>query len=88
MALWEAEGDQNLWLIKPANNSKGNGIYLHRDRQDILCSSEGMTSRIVQKYIEKPLILKSHPLLNSKKFDIRQWVLVTSYEPLKVYIFS
>jgi tubulin monoglycylase TTLL3/8 len=36
----------------------------------------------VQKYIEKPF------LLNQKKFDIRQWVLVTSWEPLDVYVFS
>lgn len=37
---------------------------------------------MVQKYIERPLLVKQ------KKFDIRQWVLVMSWEPLDVYVFS
>lgn len=43
-------------------------------------------SKIVQKYIEKPLLLNH--LNEIRKFDIRQWVLVTSFEPLQIYIFS
>ena len=27
-------------------------------------------------------------MINRKKFDIRQWVLVSSWEPLDVYVFS
>jgi len=38
------------------------------------------------KYIEKPLLLNHNNEV--RKFDIRQWVLVTSYDPLEIYIFK
>ena len=43
-------------------------------------------AKIVQKYIEKPLLLNINNEV--RKFDIRQWVLVTSYDPLEIYIFE
>lgn len=37
---------------------------------------------VAQKYIEHPLIIKN------RKFDIRQWVIVTELVPLKIYFYN
>lgn len=73
---------RNIWIIKPAGKSRGRGISVSDNYKEIDKKTKGKDEWIVQKYIEKPLIIKKH------KFDIRVWVLVTDWNPLTAYIFD
>ena len=78
--LGKSYGFDNMWIIKPAGVSRGSGIKI---TSDIMKISQLKYGKIIQKYIEHPLLLNCH-----RKFDIRQWVLVKSFNPLKAYIFK
>jgi hypothetical protein len=69
-----------MWIIKPTGVSRGSGITITNDCSKIMQLRYG---KIVQKYIEHPLLLDC-----KRKFDLRQWVLVTSFYPLKAYAFK
>lgn len=88
------DGTKNIWIVKAPDTCCGVGIKLLYRLADIIECEKGMGGRTVQKYIESPLLAfiqtpnaaPSTPCLT--KFDLRIWVLVTSMEPLKVYIYS
>lgn len=76
------EGHKNIWIVKPGLNARGSGVKCMQGLSNILECGVHLQARVVQKYVEIPL------LINSNKFDIRQWVLVTSFDPLTIYFFN
>lgn len=89
IAQYATDGTRNIWIVKPCYNARGFGIYcIDNCLQEFSSFTKNAQaqSKIVQKYIEKPLLLTHHNEI--RKFDIRQWVLVTSFDPLQIYIFS
>ena len=69
---------------------RGQGIWLLDKWEDAIDCGMKLQARLVQKYIEHPLIFSGERYgnLNNKKFDIRQWVLVNRMKPLQIYYFQ
>ena len=68
----------SMWIHKPCGSSQGKGIFLINSPSDIPLNEPCIVSR----YIQNPL------LINDLKFDIRIYVLVTSFDPLRIYIYD
>jgi len=75
--LKQRDQKKNVWILKPANASLGKGIHIIDDLNDINIDEIS----VIQRYVTNPLLINGH------KFDLRIYVLITSYEPLKIYIF-
>ncbi|KAE9000048.1 hypothetical protein PR003_g18706 [Phytophthora rubi] len=86
-----------LWIVKPPASACGRGIRVltHRDACK-MCedarklsrkpkSTKKVNARIVQKYVADPLLLGDGERF---KFDLRLYVVVTSLDPLRIYLFK
>eukprot|EP01061_Rhynchopus_euleeides_P038646 TRINITY_DN66298_c0_g1_i1.p1 TRINITY_DN66298_c0_g1~~TRINITY_DN66298_c0_g1_i1.p1 ORF type:complete len:399 (+),score=139.22 TRINITY_DN66298_c0_g1_i1:167-1363(+) len=86
----EYKKNNSLWIVKPANRAQGKGIFIVTKLGQITkwarqkwLQGEGNQSKeqyIISTYIDDPL------LIGGKKFDLRLYVLVTSYRPLRAYL--
>lgn len=72
------EPKKNIWIVKPANMSRGRGIHLIDSVNEVDCGELS----VISKYVTNPLLINGH------KFDLRIYVTVTSYDPLRVYVFK
>ena len=79
---YDFSGNRNIWIVKPSGLSRGRGITCIDQLNDILSNIRSHNQTVIQKYIENPLIIKG------RKFDMRQWVLVTNFNPLIAYLFE
>ena len=69
--------ERALWIVKPIASSRGRGISIvqqpHQLPQDDV---------VVSRYVANPL------LIDGFKFDLRLYVAVTSFHPLRIYLYE
>lgn len=69
---------QMMFILKPDAASQGRGIWLTNDLKNIT-PTERM---ICQTYISRPLLIDGY------KFDLRVYALVTSVDPLRIFVYN
>jgi tubulin polyglutamylase TTLL1 len=76
-----------MWIMKPTSKSQGKGIFIINKLAQVKKWANAQLNRaqrdayVISRYINDPL------LIGGKKFDLRIYVLVTSYRPLKVFVY-
>ncbi len=74
----EAEDDDVLYILKPVASSCGRGIKVI-NKSSKVPKTDGY---LASKYV-------AHPhLINGFKYDLRVYVLVSSYDPLRIYVYN
>ncbi|XP_050676228.1 tubulin polyglutamylase TTLL13-like isoform X3 [Leptidea sinapis] len=66
------------FIIKPECGSQGRGIYLTKSLKDIKPTEK----LICQVYLSKPYLVDGY------KFDIRVYTLITSCDPLRIFVYN
>ncbi|XP_058890677.1 tubulin polyglutamylase TTLL7-like [Acipenser ruthenus] len=69
---------QKTFIVKPANGAMGHGISLIRNCEKLPVQDHF----IVQEYLDKPFLMEGY------KFDLRIYILVTSCDPLRIFLYN
>ena len=72
-----SDNENKLYIMKPTAASCGRRIQIISDMEYI----EIKEKSILSIYIDRPL------LINNKKFDMRIYVLVSSFYPLRIFFY-
>ncbi|NXH39042.1 TTLL4 polyglutamylase, partial [Dicaeum eximium] len=75
---WEEGASRQKWIVKPPASARGIGIQVINKWSQL----PKRRPLLVQRYLHKPY------LIGGKKFDLRIYVYVTCYDPLRVYLFK
>ncbi|MDR5904895.1 PqqD family peptide modification chaperone [Franzmannia qiaohouensis] len=68
---------QQRWILKPTNASKGKGVRVLQDVAQAPLAADWL----VQEYLANPHTIRGH------KYVLRLYVLISSIEPLRVYLY-
>ncbi|KAL0234139.1 hypothetical protein PCE1_001177 [Barthelona sp. PCE] len=94
MALFEEHfrrEPSTLWIMKPPARAQGAGVFIVSKMSQLQKWSQKWSSAttvstrdsyLISKYIDNPL------LISERKFDLRLYVLVTSYRPLRAFLYK
>ncbi|KAK4468130.1 hypothetical protein MN116_008297 [Schistosoma mekongi] len=75
--------DSDICFIqKPANGAMGHGIHLYRNVNKIPLNVNNGVASVIQEYIKNPLLIDGY------KCDLRVYVLITSCDPLRIFIYN
>ncbi|MFZ5609725.1 MAG: hypothetical protein ACOY99_08950 [Pseudomonadota bacterium] len=72
-----ARNREKRWILKPKNSSRGRGVRVLGDVASVPLGAEWM----VQEYLDRPHLMNGH------KYVLRLYLLITSVEPLRVYLY-
>lgn len=74
----------STWICKPSSGLQGKGIFILNKisqlKKWLAECGQRKDCYVACRYVERPL------LIGGKKFDMRSYVLVTSYRPLRVWV--
>ncbi|KAF6122397.1 tubulin tyrosine ligase like 1 [Phyllostomus discolor] len=83
----------STWIMKPCGKAQGKGIFLINKLSQIKkWSRDSKTSSFVSQSTKEAYVISlyiSNPLLiGGRKFDLRLYVLVSTYRPLRCYMYK